>query len=57
MKTFNINSVQIQIFKDTQGFYWGGFIFGFNDERNYCGFLGGSLKRAFSVIRKTLLTK
>jgi len=54
MKTFNINVVQVQIFKDDRGAYWGGFIFGFNDKRNYCGFLGGSLNRAFSVIRKTL---
>ena len=56
MKTFNINAVQVQIFKDDKGAYWGGFIFGFNDKRNYCGFLGGSLNRAFGVIRKTLST-
>lgn len=54
MKTFNINTVQVQIFRADNGSYWGGFIFGFNDKRNYCGFLGSSLKRAFSVIRKTL---
>ena len=55
MKTFNINSVQVQIFKDAKGLFWGGFIFGFNDSRNYCGFLGGNLKRAFTVVRKTIV--
>lgn len=52
MKNFTVNGVSVQLFKEGNSYY-GGFIFGFCDKRNYCGYFGTSLSKAFTRIRKT----
>lgn len=51
MKNITVNGVAVQFFKDTNGCYYGGFVFGFGDSRNYCGYFGSSLRAVFKHIR------
>ena len=50
MRSLNINGVSVQVLKEGNR-YCLGFVFGFNDKRNNCGYFGGSLSDLFKRIR------